>query len=98
MLRFVTTADTEILATAAAVERLPGGFPEVRCANPGGHADPAAFDRRGARRRARRRCAASSAAAAAGPRGVDLLRRALPRAAAASRCSRSAARPSPTPR
>jgi cobaltochelatase CobN len=30
----VTTADTEILATLAAVERLPGGFPEVRCANP----------------------------------------------------------------
>ena len=43
MLRFVTTADTEILATAAAVERLPGGFPEVRCANPGGHPDPAAL-------------------------------------------------------
>ncbi len=35
MLRFVTTADTEILATAGAVERLPEGFPEVRCANPG---------------------------------------------------------------
>ncbi len=34
MLRFVTTADTEILATAAAVARLPPGFPEVRCANP----------------------------------------------------------------
>ena len=34
MLRFVTTADTEILATAAACERLPAGFPEVRCANP----------------------------------------------------------------
>ena len=43
MLRFVTTADTEILATAAAVERLPGDFPEVRCANPGGHPDPAAL-------------------------------------------------------
>jgi len=32
----VTTADTEILATAAAVERLPDGFPQVRCANPFG--------------------------------------------------------------
>jgi cobaltochelatase CobN len=43
VLRFVTTADTEILATAAAVERLPGEFPEVRCANPGGHPDPPAL-------------------------------------------------------
>ena len=43
MLRFVTTADTEILAAAAAVERLPDGFPEVRCANPGGHPDPQAM-------------------------------------------------------
>ncbi|MEA2229642.1 MAG: cobaltochelatase CobN, partial [Solirubrobacteraceae bacterium] len=43
MLRFVTTADTEILATAAAVEGLPAGFPAVRCANPAGAADPAAF-------------------------------------------------------
>jgi cobaltochelatase CobN len=43
VLRFVTTADTEILATAAAVERLPAGFPAVRCANPAGAADPAAF-------------------------------------------------------
>ncbi len=34
-LRFITTADTEILATAAAVRRLPSEFPEVRCANPG---------------------------------------------------------------
>jgi cobaltochelatase CobN len=34
VLRFVTTADTEILATAAAVRRLPEGFAEVRCANP----------------------------------------------------------------
>jgi cobaltochelatase CobN len=34
VLRFVTTADTEILATAAAVRRLPDRFPEVRCANP----------------------------------------------------------------
>jgi cobaltochelatase CobN len=36
MLRFLTTADTEILAVASAVERLPGDFPEVRCANPAG--------------------------------------------------------------
>ena len=43
MLRFLTTADTEILATAAAVERLPDGFPEVRCANPGAAADPGAL-------------------------------------------------------
>jgi cobaltochelatase CobN len=34
LLRFVTTADTEILATAAAVRRLPEEFPDVRCANP----------------------------------------------------------------
>ena len=34
MLRFITTADTEILAAAAAVRRLPDDFPEVRCANP----------------------------------------------------------------
>jgi cobaltochelatase CobN len=39
VLRFVTTADTEILATAAAVARLPASFPEVRCANPGTRAD-----------------------------------------------------------
>jgi cobaltochelatase CobN len=43
VLRFVTTADTEILATAAAVERLPDGFPEVRCANPSGAADDEAL-------------------------------------------------------
>jgi cobaltochelatase CobN len=43
VLRFVTTADTEILAAAAAVERLPEDFPAVRCANPAGAADPAAF-------------------------------------------------------
>ncbi len=42
MLRIVTTADTEIMATAAAVERLPAGFPEVRCRNPGGVEDHAA--------------------------------------------------------
>ena len=43
MLRFITTADTEILATAGAVERLPDGFPEVRCANPGAATDHEAF-------------------------------------------------------
>jgi len=43
VLRFVTTADTEILATAAAVERLPDGFPQVRCANPAAALDQAAF-------------------------------------------------------
>jgi cobaltochelatase CobN len=39
VLRFVTTADTEILATAAAVRRLPQEFPAVRCANPQGTRD-----------------------------------------------------------
>lgn len=34
MLAFLTTADTEILAAARAVETLPDGFPPVRCANP----------------------------------------------------------------
>ncbi|MFP5364872.1 MAG: cobaltochelatase subunit CobN [Thermoleophilia bacterium] len=43
MLRFVTTADTEILAAAAAVERLGDDFPAVRCANPGGAIDQQAF-------------------------------------------------------
>jgi len=44
VLRFVTTADTEILATAAAVGRLPDDFPDVRCANPAAAGDdPAAF-------------------------------------------------------
>jgi cobaltochelatase CobN len=43
VLRFVTTADTEILATASAVGRLPADFPAVRCANPYGAPDPAAF-------------------------------------------------------
>lgn len=36
MLRFITTADTEILATASAVELLPDDFPAVRCVNPTG--------------------------------------------------------------
>jgi cobaltochelatase CobN len=39
VLRFITTADTEILATAAAVRRLPDDFPAVRCANPKGTRD-----------------------------------------------------------
>jgi cobaltochelatase CobN len=39
LLRLITTADTEILATAAAVRRLPDDFPEVRCANPQGTRD-----------------------------------------------------------
>jgi len=43
VLRFVTTADTEILATAAAVARLAPNFPEVRCANPSGAGDPGAL-------------------------------------------------------
>jgi cobaltochelatase CobN len=43
VLRFVTTADTEILATSTAVARLPDGFPEVRCANPAFAADHVAF-------------------------------------------------------
>jgi cobaltochelatase CobN len=43
VLRFVTTADTEILAAATAVRRLPDGFPAVRCAHPGGVVDHEAF-------------------------------------------------------
>ena len=42
-LLFLTTADTEILAAAKAAERLPDGFPPVRCANPTTLEDPAAF-------------------------------------------------------
>src|SRR5215210_9355308 len=42
-LLFVTPADTEILAAARASERLPEGFPEVRCANPATLEDPASF-------------------------------------------------------
>jgi cobaltochelatase CobN len=41
LLRFLTTADTEILATAAAIPGLPDDFPAVRCANPAGHPDAA---------------------------------------------------------
>jgi cobaltochelatase CobN len=45
VLRIVTTADTEILAVAGAVSRLPDDFPEVRCANPGfGAADDGLVD------------------------------------------------------
>ncbi len=36
VIRFITTADTEILATAGAVQALPDDFPAVRCANPKG--------------------------------------------------------------
>ena len=43
MLLFLTTADTEILATARATELLPEGFPEVRCANPTKLEDPRSF-------------------------------------------------------
>ena len=43
MLVFLTTADTEILATARATELLPEGFPEVRCANPTMLEEPRAF-------------------------------------------------------
>jgi cobaltochelatase CobN len=42
-LLLLTNADTEILAAAKATERLPEGFPEVRCANPATLADPASF-------------------------------------------------------
>src|ERR671916_792428 len=39
-LLFLTTADTEILAAAKTTERVPQGFPEVRCANPVSLDDP----------------------------------------------------------
>ncbi|HEX6711373.1 MAG TPA: cobaltochelatase subunit CobN, partial [Rubrobacter sp.] len=42
-LLLLTTADTEILAAARASERLPDGFPEIRCANPVTLDDPASF-------------------------------------------------------
>src|SRR3712207_4591142 len=42
-LLFLTTADTEILAAAKAVEGLPGDFPEVCCANPVAIGDPVPF-------------------------------------------------------
>src|ERR671913_444144 len=40
---FLTTADTEILAAAKAVEGLPGSFPGVRCANPAKLEDVGSF-------------------------------------------------------
>ncbi|MEA2268153.1 MAG: cobaltochelatase CobN, partial [Solirubrobacteraceae bacterium] len=43
MLVLLTTADTDILAAAHAVRELPDGFPPVRCANPAGVDDDAAF-------------------------------------------------------
>jgi cobaltochelatase CobN len=42
-LLLLTTADTEILAAARASERLPEGFPELRCANPVTLQDPWSF-------------------------------------------------------
>ena len=39
-LLFLTTADTEILAAAKAMERLPDDFPEIRCVNPMNLDDP----------------------------------------------------------
>src|SRR5215210_6376443 len=42
-LLFLTTADTEILATVRAIEFLPEDFPEVRCANPTNLEDTRAF-------------------------------------------------------
>ena len=43
MLVLLTTADTDILAAAHAVGELPDGFGPVRCANPAGVEDHAAF-------------------------------------------------------
>ena len=42
-LLFLTTADTEILASASALESLPQGFPVIRCANPANLDDLASF-------------------------------------------------------
>ena len=42
-LLFITTADTEILASAKATEFLPDDFPEILCANPANLEDPASF-------------------------------------------------------
>ena len=42
-LLFLTTADTETLAAARAVERLPEDFSRVLCANPVELPDPRAF-------------------------------------------------------
>ncbi|WP_349239806.1 cobaltochelatase subunit CobN [Patulibacter sp. SYSU D01012] len=43
VLALLTTADTEILAAAAALDDLPEDFPAVRCANPAQAGDPAAL-------------------------------------------------------
>jgi cobaltochelatase CobN len=43
VLVLLTTADTDILAAAHAVAELPDGFASVRCANPAGVEDHAAF-------------------------------------------------------
>src|SRR5215212_5642413 len=40
---FLTTADTEILAAARAIDLLPEDFPEVRCTNPAKLEDPGSF-------------------------------------------------------
>src|SRR3712207_2608269 len=42
-LLFITTADTEILAAAKAIDLLPEDFPRVRCANPARLDDPGAY-------------------------------------------------------
>ena len=93
VLRVVTTADTEILATAAALERLPEDFPEVRCANPGGVDRRRGPGRRAARRRARGALPHPRRAGAAGRAASTCCARAAP--SAASRCSRWAARREP---
>ncbi|MGH3665851.1 MAG: cobaltochelatase subunit CobN [Egibacteraceae bacterium] len=43
MIVFLTTADTEVLATVRADEQLPDGFPPVRALNPTAAPDPAAL-------------------------------------------------------
>jgi cobaltochelatase CobN len=43
MIVLLTTADTEILAAAGALDRLPAEFPEVRCDNPARSQDPGAL-------------------------------------------------------
>ena len=43
MIVLLTTADTEILAAAGALEGLPRGFPAVRCDNPARSEDPGAL-------------------------------------------------------
>ena len=94
MLRFVTTADTEILAAATAVERLPAGFPEVRCANPAGAPAEALID--DVLDGARVVLCRILGGRRGWPDGFDLLRERC--SARGSRCSRSAVRRSPTRR